>query len=74
MKMKNETFNTIRFIAEVIGYIVTFCLAVSENIGFKYGAEASAIAAAFMTCLGSIVLAARKAYEADGEEEEANVD
>lgn len=69
MKMTNKTFDTIRFIAEVIGYIVTFALAVSEIIGFKYGAEAAAIAAALMTCIGSIVTAARANYIPDDEEE-----
>lgn len=73
MKISNKTFDTIRFIAEVIGYIVTFALAVSEIVGFKYGAEAAAIAAAFMTCVGSIVTALRNTYTPE-EEEEENVD
>lgn len=72
MKMSNQTFDTIRFIAEVIGYIVTFALAVSEIIGFKYGAEAAAICAALMTCVGAIVEAARRNYKP--EEEAENVD
>lgn len=76
MKMTNKTFDTIRFIAEVIGYIVTFALAVSEIIGFKYGAEATAIAAALMTCVGAIVIASRKYFNGNEEEEteEENVD
>lgn len=74
MKMTNKTFDTIRFIAEVIGYIVTFALAVSEIIGFKYGAEAAAIAAALMTCVGAIVEAARRNYNPEEETEEQNVD
>ena len=69
MKMTNKTFDTIRFIAEIIGYIVTFALAVTEIIGFKYGAEAAAICAALMTCVGSIVEVARRNYEgADSDE------
>ena len=63
MKMKNETFDKLRFTVEVIGYIVTFALAVTEIVGFKYGAEAAAIAAAFMTMLGSIVEVARRNYK-----------
>lgn len=61
--MTNKTFDTLRFIAEVIGYIVTFALAVSEIMGFKYGTELAAISAALMTCIGSIVEAARRNYE-----------
>lgn len=63
MKMTNQAFDRLRFIAEVVGYIVTFALALSEIIGFKYGTEAAAISAALMTCIGSIVEAARRNYE-----------
>lgn len=68
MKMTNKTFDTLRFIAEVIGYVVTFALAVSEIVGFRYGAEAAAIAAAFMTMVGSIVEVARQNYKGDSDE------
>lgn len=61
--MKNETFDKIRFIAEVIGHIVTFACAVSEIMGFKYGIELAAISAALMTCVGGIVETARRNYE-----------
>lgn len=68
MKMTNETFDKLRFTVEVIGYIVTFALAVTEIVGFKYGAEAAAIAAAFMTMLGSIVEVARRNYKGEQNE------
>lgn len=71
MKVSNETFNKLRFAVEVIGYVVTFLLAVSEIVGFKYGVEAAGIAAALMTCLGSIVVALRKSYDAGKEEDGA---
>ena len=67
MKMTNKTFDTLRFIAEVIGYIVTFALALSEIVGFKYGAKAAAIAAAIITCIGYIVEAARRNYKQEAE-------
>lgn len=67
MKMTNKTFDTLRFITEIIGYIVTFALAVSEIVGFKFGTEAAAISAALMTCLGSIVEAARRSYDKEAE-------
>lgn len=65
MKMSNETFDRIRFIAEVVGHIVTFACAASEIVGFKYGVELAAISAALMTCIGSIVEAARRNYEGE---------
>lgn len=67
MKMTNETFDKIRFISEVVGHIVTFALAVSEIMGFKYGVELAAISAALMTCMGGIVETARKNYDGDEE-------
>lgn len=71
MKMTNQTFDRIRFIAEVLGHIVTFALAVSEIVGFKYGVELAAISAALMTCVGSIVETARRNYEG-GEEKDVD--
>ena len=68
MKMTNKTFDTLRFVAEVIGYIVTFALVVSDKFGFKYGAELAAVSAALMTMLGSIVEAARRNYEGGNHE------
>lgn len=68
MKMSNKTFDALRFIVEIIGYIIAFGLVVSEKVGFQYGAEAAAISAAFMTCLGSIVEAARRTYKEEENE------
>ena len=68
MKMTNETFDRIRFIAEVVGHLVTFACAVSEIIGFKYGIELAAISAALMTCIGGIVETSRKNYEGESNE------
>lgn len=68
MKMSNKTFDRIRFIAEIVGHLVTFALAISEIVGFKYGVELAAISAALMTCIGSIVETARRNYEGDTED------
>ena len=68
MKMTNDTFDRIRFFAEVIGYIITFVCAASEIVGFKYGAELAALSAALMTCVGSIVEAARRNYKGEQNE------
>ena len=70
MTVKNTTFDDLRFYIEVIGHVVTFVLAVSEIIGFKYGVELSAIAAAFNIMAGSILQSMRAHYnkeEGEGE-------
>lgn len=71
MKMTNEQFNNIRFYAEIIGHILTFVLAVSEIVGFRYGVELAGIVAALNICIGGIVDTARRRYEEEGGE---NVD
>ena len=63
--MTSKQFDTIRFYAELVGHILTFLLAVSEIIGFQYGAEFAAIAAAANICIGNIVTSARKKWEDD---------
>lgn len=68
MKMTNETFDRIRFIAEITGHIVTFACAISEIMGFKWGVELAAISAALMTCMGGIVETARRNYEGESDE------
>lgn len=62
MKVSNKTFDSLRLYAEIIGYILTFALAVSEIVGFKYGVELSAIIGAFNIMLGGILNSLRKAY------------
>ena len=62
MKVTNKTFDNLRLYAEILGYILTFALAVSEIVGFKYGVELTAIVGAFNIMLGSILNALRKNY------------
>ena len=62
MNMTSETFDRIRFYAEILGHIFTFILAVSEIVGFRYGVELAGIVAAANICIGGIVDAARKKY------------
>ena len=68
MKMSNKTFDTIRFIAEIVGYVITCGLSISGILGFKYDTEANLIAGAVMTCVGAIVIASRRFF--NGEEAE----
>lgn len=62
MLMENQTFEKIRFYAEIIGHILTFILACSEIVGFKYGVELAGIVAAANIMIGGIVEASRRHY------------
>ena len=62
MKVSDVNFNRLRTIVEIIGYIGTFLLAVSDVFGYKYGTQLAAVFSALMICLGSIVTALRNEY------------
>ena len=70
--MTNKQFDTFRFYAEILGHVLTFILAVSEIIGFKYGVELAGIVAAANIMIGGIVDAARRKYEKEMEENVAD--
>ena len=67
MKMTNEQFDNLRYYVEILGYLLACALSISDVVGFKYGAELGGIIAAINYCLGNIVEAARKRYEAEKE-------
>lgn len=69
MKMSNKTFDTIRFIAEIVGYVITCAISISGILGWKYDSQANLIEGAVMTMVGAIVIASRR-YFNGGEEEE----
>ena len=72
MKMSNKTFDTIRFIAEIIGYIITCVVSISGILGWQFDSEANLIASAVLGCIGAIVIASRKYFngeETEGENE-----
>lgn len=72
MKMSNKTFDTIRFVAEIVGYVITCAVSISGILGWQYDSEANLIAGAVMTCIGAIVIASRRYF--NGEDEEAEID
>ena len=65
MKMKNKTFDTIRFIAELVGYVITCALSISGILGWQYDSQANLIAGAVMTMIGAIVIASRKYFNGE---------
>lgn len=72
MKMSNKTFDTIRFIAEIVGYVITCAVSISGILGWRYDSEANAIASAMLGCIGAIVIASRRYF--NGEEVEVEKD
>ncbi len=66
-KMTNDTFDRWRFYSEILGHVLTFVLAVSEIIGFEYGAELAALIGAFNIMRGAILQSARAYYLEQGE-------
>lgn len=72
MKMTNKTFDTIRFIAEIVGYVITCVVSIGGILGWQYDSQANLIASALMTCVGAIVIASRKYF--NGEETEVEED
>ena len=70
MKMTNETFDKLRLYVEILGYVLAFFLAVSDIVGFKYGAELSAIVTAFNIMMGSVLNTLRNEYEKENEGDE----
>lgn len=72
MKMSNKTFDTIRFIAEIIGYIITCVVSIIGILGWQYDSTANLIASAVLGCIGAIVIASRKYF--NGEDVEVEED
>ena len=74
MRMSNKTFDTIRFVAEIVGYVITCAVSISGILGWRYDSEANLIAGAVMTCIGAIVIASRKYFNGDDDVEETESD
>ena len=62
MKMTNETYDKLKFIVMVIGYVTTFILTLSDIWGFAYGAQIAATVSAVGILLGSILTDSSKRY------------
>ena len=62
--MSNQTFNTLRFIEQLILPIATFISAISEIFGFAWGVEVAAALGAVNILMGAVIEAARNSYNA----------
>ena len=63
MKIKNRTYDIIKFIALLIAPICTFIAALVEIWGIPYGPQIVATIAALDTLLGAVVIILKNIYE-----------
>ena len=70
MKFKNETYDKLKFIVMVLGYVATFILTLTDVWGFTYGTRIAATVSALGILLGAILTDSSKKYNGTGEEDE----
>lgn len=68
MRLRNETYDILKQITMVIGYIATFILTLTDIWGFKYGAAIAATISALGILLGSILQESSKKYREENEQ------
>ena len=70
MKMKNETYDTLKFIAlKVLPALATLIIALTMIWGIPYGEAIAATITALDTCLGTILGLSSKEYAKEQEKE-----
>ena len=60
--MSDKTYDTLKLISMVIGYLATFILTLSDIWGFEMGNELAASVSAAAVLLGSILTAANQRF------------
>lgn len=60
--MSSKTYDILKFVGLIIGYVGIFAASMAEIWGFQYGTEISASLAAAAVLLNSIVKASSDAY------------
>lgn len=68
MKFSNKTYDILKFVVMVIGYLGTFVLSLTDIWGFPYGAQICATIAALGMFLGSILEHSSMKYKQDMED------
>lgn len=64
--MSNKTYDILKIICMIVGYLATFVLTLSDIWGFQYGTEIAATVSALGVLLGGILKASSDKYW-DGE-------
>lgn len=62
MKFSNKTYDILKFIVMIIGYVTTFILTLTDIWGFAYGAQIAATVSAVGILLGAILTDSSKRY------------
>lgn len=62
MKMKNSTYDKLKNISMIVGYIATFILTMTDIWGFEHGAAIAATVSAIGILLGSILQDSTRRY------------
>ena len=70
MTMSNKTYDILKKISLIIGYIVTFILSLTDIWGFGYGTEIAATVSAAGILLGACLTISSKHYKPDDEKVE----
>lgn len=70
--MSNKTYDILKIICMIVGYLATFVLTLSDIWGFQYGTEIAATVSALGVLLGGILKASSDKYwsNEDGEDGE----
>ena len=63
--MSNKTYDTLKWISMIAGYVATFILTVADIWGFTYGTAVAATVSAFGILLGSILTKSSSDYWKD---------
>ena len=67
--MSNKTYDILKIVCMIVGYLATFVLTLSDIWGFQYGTEIAATVSALGVLLGGILKVSSDKYW-DGEDGE----
>jgi len=68
MKFSNSTYDKLKLISMIAGYVATFILTVADIWGFAQGTAVAATVSAFGIFLGSVLKISSDNYKKDNEE------
>lgn len=69
MSMSNKTYDILKKVVLIIGYIVTFILSLTDIWGFPYGAQIAATVSAVGILLGAALTVSSKTYHKEDEKD-----
>lgn len=73
MKLSNKTYDVLKLVSMIAGYIATFILTLTDIWGFQYGAAIAATVSALGVLLGAILKHSSDVYSAEQSDESSDV-